>query len=56
MALASREISPHYQTDDGPDERPGHEIRKPMDSHGNPKAGITSVGDGQVAEPLLSWK
>src|ERR1035437_3255902 len=54
--LAPREASPHHDADDSPDERSGHEIRKPMDGHANPKADIESIADCQIAEPLLSGK
>src|ERR1039458_4212502 len=37
-------------------DRSGREIRKPMDSRGDPYADVESVGDGHTAQPPLLWE
>lgn len=39
-----------------PNDHPGREIGKPVDSHGNADANIKSVKNGQVSNSLVFWK
>ena len=46
----------HHHTNDGPENRAGYEIRKPMDGHRNTNSHIRRVGDCQKPEPSLLRK
>ena len=47
------ETFPDHDSDDRADDRPGHEIREPMDGHGDAQADKASVEDCHPAQPPL---
>ena len=49
-------ILPDHRPDDRADDRSGHEIREPMDGHGDTDADIESVKDRHPTQPPLFRK
>jgi len=46
----------NHCTDDRSDDRPGHEVREPMDGHGDTDPNIKSAGNGRTSQPSLFRK